>query len=423
MARILVVDDEIGIRELLSEILADEGHDVRLAENAAAARIARENERIDLVLLDIWMPETDGITLLKEWATNGLLTIPVIMMSGHGTIDTAVEATRIGAIDFLEKPIALQKLLATVKKGLTRKPAPAATGLTLAAFTRSAALRDLKKRLEQVATSSRTIMLRSAPGGLAELAARTLLSPARAWLDLSQDSTPLTLEALEEVRGGLLFVDELGRLNRLQQKNLLFAAERLARYDLRLIAATAMDPATLTSQGWDDSQLKQLFDVWLAIPSMIELRDDIPEIATHLLAQRVEAEKTPPRRFSTAALSMLRQHDWPGGYDELKNTVKSLVATALEEEIQAEEVARLFVAQGHGTPVPSGFSSEMLNLPLREARESFERIYFEHHLRIDGHNMTRLAEKTGLERTHLYRKLKDLGLRPGRKEEERNSEQ
>lgn len=423
MARILVVDDEIGIRELLSEILADEGHDVRLAEHAAAARIARENEQFDLVLLDIWMPETDGITLLKEWASNGQLTLPVIMMSGHGTIDTAVEATRIGAIDFLEKPIALQKLLATVKKGLTKKPAPAATGLTLAAFTRSAALRDLKKRLEQVAASSRTVMLRSAPGGMAELAARTLLSPARAWLDLTQDSTPLTLEALEEVRGGLLFVDELGRMNRLQQKNLIFAAERLARYDLRMIAATAMDPATLTSQGWDDNQLKQLFDVWLAIPSMVELRDDIPEIAIQLLAQRVETKEVPPRRFSPMALNILRQHDWPGGYDELKSIVKSLAAAALDEEIQAEEVTRLFVAQGHGNMIPNGFSSEMLSLPLREARESFERIYFEHHLRIDGHNMTRLAEKTGLERTHLYRKLKDLGLRSGRKEEERSTEE
>ena len=112
MAKILIVDDEVGIRELLSEILRDEGHDVLLAENAAAARAARNALRPDMVLLDIWMPDTDGITLLKEWAANGQLTMPVVMMSGHGTIDTAVEATRIGAIDYLEKPIALQKLLA-----------------------------------------------------------------------------------------------------------------------------------------------------------------------------------------------------------------------------------------------------------------------------------------------------------------------
>ncbi|MBP9712092.1 MAG: sigma-54-dependent Fis family transcriptional regulator [Sterolibacterium sp.] len=419
MAQILVVDDEMGIRELLSEILADEGHDVRLAENAAAARLAREAARPDLVLLDIWMPDTDGITLLKEWAANGQLTMPVIMMSGHGTIDTAVEATRIGALDFLEKPIALQKLLAAVKKGLTKLPAPVTSGLTLAAFTRSAALRDLRKRLEQVATSSRAVMLRSAPGGLAELTARTLQAAGKTWLDLAQDSAPLTLETLESARGGLLFVDELGRLNRLQQKNLLFAAERLARYDLRLVAATAMDTAALTHQGWEDAQLKQIFDVWLSIPSLAELRDEIPEIASHLLTQRIEAGEVPVRRFSTAALNALRQHDWPNGYDELKNTVKSLALAALDEEILAEDVTRLFVAQGHGIPLPGGFSAEILNLPLREARESFERIYFEHHLQTDGHNMTRLAEKTGLERTHLYRKLKDLGLRSGRKEEER----
>jgi DNA-binding NtrC family response regulator len=120
MANILVVDDELGIRDLLSEILNDEGHAVELAENAAQARLARQQSRPDLVLLDIWMPDTDGVTLLKEWSTGGLLTMPVIMMSGHATIDTAVEATRIGAMSFLEKPITLQKLLKAVELGLTK---------------------------------------------------------------------------------------------------------------------------------------------------------------------------------------------------------------------------------------------------------------------------------------------------------------
>jgi DNA-binding NtrC family response regulator len=120
MANILVVDDEVGIRELLSEILSDEGHAVLTAENAAIARALRQSEPPDLVLLDIWMPDTDGVTLLKEWASNGQLTMPVIMMSGHATIDTAVEATRFGALDFLEKPIALARLLAAVKNGLER---------------------------------------------------------------------------------------------------------------------------------------------------------------------------------------------------------------------------------------------------------------------------------------------------------------
>ena len=125
MARILVVDDEIGIRELLSEILYDEGHTIELAENASQARASRLRIRPDLVLLDIWMPDTDGVTLLKEWGSQGLLDMPVIMMSGHATIDTAVEATRIGAIDFLEKPITLQRLLKTVSAGLVRGRMPA----------------------------------------------------------------------------------------------------------------------------------------------------------------------------------------------------------------------------------------------------------------------------------------------------------
>src|SRR5437588_7763574 len=164
MAQILVVDDEVGIRELLSEILSDEGHSVQLAENATAARSLRAQRRPDLVLLDIWMPDADGITLLKEWATGGQLTMPVIMMSGHGTIDTAVEATRIGAMDFLEKPIALQKLLATVKRALRNPEAVAARPLGLAALGRSPVLAEAKKRLAQLAQSNVPLLLRGERG-------------------------------------------------------------------------------------------------------------------------------------------------------------------------------------------------------------------------------------------------------------------
>src|SRR5438477_700732 len=160
MAQILVVDDEIGIRELLSEILADEGHQVMLAESAGGARGIRERARPDLVLLDIWMPDTDGITLLKEWAASGQLTMPVVMMSGHGTIETAVEATRIGALDYLEKPIALQRLLATVKRALRNQEVPTAQRLSLAALGRSPVLGDLKRRLAQLAQVGTPLMLR-----------------------------------------------------------------------------------------------------------------------------------------------------------------------------------------------------------------------------------------------------------------------
>ncbi len=419
MSQILVVDDEIGIRELLSEILRDEGYDVVLAENAAAARAAREAGRPDLVLLDIWMPDSDGITLLKEWVGGGKLTMPVIMMSGHGTIDTAVEATKIGAMDFLEKPIALQKLLSAVKRALAKPPAPAASSLSLAAFARSVPLRDLRKRLEQVAAKSRIVMIKSAPGGIVELTARTLQSPGKAWIDLSLDSLPLTLEVLQAAAGGVLYAEEIGRLTRLQQKNLLFAAERLEKYGLHLAAATALDAAALLAQGWEEPQLAVLFDVWLGAPTLLELRDEIPEIATHLLAHHSESDEIPPRRLSSGALNALRQYAWPGGYGELKSAVKSLALTALEEEISAEDVMRLFFPNAAvETAAMAGLTDDVMALPLREAREVFERLYFEHHLRAEGGNITRLSEKTGLERTHLYRKLKDLGLRTPRKEED-----
>jgi len=413
MAKILIVDDEIGIRELLSEILGDEGHDVVLAENAAAARAARNAERPELVLLDIWMPDTDGITLLKEWSANGQLTMPVVMMSGHGTIDTAVEATRIGAIDYLEKPIALQKLLTAVKRGLKRPAAPGAPApLTLAAFTRSVPLRELRRRLEQIAASSRVLLLRVGTGSLAELAARSFQAEGAPWLDLSTISPPLDINQLQACHGGVLFVPELARLARTQQRNLAFALERLERYDLRLVVATDHALDALIRHGWEESLLSRLFEVSLAPPSISDVRDDLPELAAQVLLHLVEAGEVARRRFSTAALNTLRTQSWPGGYAELRAAVKSLALGTLEEEISLADVRRLLI------PSADGATGVSLDLPLREAREAFERLYFEHHLRLEGNNMTRLAEKSGLERTHLYRKLKQLGLQGGRRSEE-----
>lgn len=414
MAKILIVDDEVGIRELLSEILRDEGHDVQLAENAAAARAARNAGRPDMVLLDIWMPDTDGITLLKEWSANGQLTMPVVMMSGHGTIDTAVEATRIGAIDYLEKPIALQKLLSAVKRGLQRPPsAGTPSPLTLAAFSRSLPLRELKRRVEQIVDNSRLLLLRVAHGSLAELVARSVQAVGAPWLDLGSVSVPVDIGQLQALQGGVLFAGELARLSRAQQKNLAFVIDRLDRYDLRIVAATDRGVDALLADGWDEALLTRLFEVSLAPPSIADVKDDLPELATQILLHLVEGGEVPLRRFSSAALNQLRTQPWPGGYAELRAAVKSLALGTLEEEIGLTDVRRLLQP-----PVEATGSGISLDQPLREAREAFERMYFEHHLRLESGNMTRLAEKTGLERTHLYRKLKQLGLQAGRRHEE-----
>jgi two-component system nitrogen regulation response regulator NtrX len=420
MAQVLIVDDEMGIRELLSEILADEGHSVWLAENAAAARKLRAEKRPDLVLLDIWMPDTDGISLLKEWSASGLLTMPVVMMSGHGTIDSAVEATRIGATDFLEKPIALQKLLLTVKKALKHETVLQKKPLTLDAFARSPLLKDLKRRLEQAAAKTSVLLLKSASGSIAEICARTLQTHRTPWLDLSASSAPLTQEMLQNASGGIVFISDLAQLGKLQQMNLVFALERLERHNLQLVAASTRPMVGLVEAGWDALLVSRLGEVWVALPQISGHADDVPEIASMLLSHLAERGEVPLRHFSSGAQNSLRLHRWQGEWAELLTTVKNLALSALEEEISAEDVARILqteVAQiGMPLPLPAMFFDQ----PLREAREAFERMYFEYHLTGERGSMTRLAEKTGLERTHLYRKLKQLGLNIGRRGDERD---
>ena len=421
MAIILVVDDEVGIRELLSEILIDEGYDVRLAENAGAARRSRGELRPDLVLLDIWMPDMDGISLLKEWHAAGQLNMPVVMMSGHGTIDTAVEATRFGAFDFLEKPIVLQKLLSSVQKALKHDTPPLRPALTLEAFGRSAFIKDFKRRLEQAAAKASVLLLKGATGGMAEICARTLQPPRSPWLDLSSVSSAITQEMLEKVSGGILFVPDLAALGKMQQMNLAFAVDRLEKLNLQLIAATVRPLGSLGEAGWDSKLLTRLAEVWVAMPSLAGHADELPEIASLLLTNFVERGEVQPRRFSTGALNALRTLPWKSlpeaSWTDLYALVRNLALTALDEEISAEDVSRVMPAETGASqePVPL---SPLFDQPLREARDAFEKLYFEHHLRLEGGNMTKLAERSGLERTHLYRKLKQLDVRLGKRGEE-----
>jgi DNA-binding NtrC family response regulator len=421
MAIILVVDDEVGIRELLSEILIDEGYDVRLAENATAARRIRNELRPDLVLLDIWMPDLDGISLLKEWHAGGHLTMPVVMMSGHGTIDTAVEATRFGACDFLEKPIALQKLLSTVQKALRHEAPQQRPPLTLEAFSRSSMVKEFRRRLEQAAAKSSLLLLKGATGGMAEICARTLHTPRAPWLDLSSVSSALTQETLEKHRGGVLFVPDLSVLGKMQQLNLAFAVTHLDKCNLLLVAALGRPLATLAEAGWDSKLMARLGEVWIAMPALTGHADELPEIAGLLLSNFVERGEVPPRRFSTGALNALRTLPWgrlpEAGWTDFYLLVRNLALTSLDEEISAEDVTRV-VPPEEGDDQQLASLLPLLDQPLREARDAFEKLYFEHHLRLEGGNMTKLAERSGLERTHLYRKLKQLGVTLGRRGEE-----
>ena len=417
MRQILVVDDEIGIRELLSEILSDEGYDVQLAENAGAARAFRSQTRPDLVLLDIWMPDTDGITLLKEWASSGQLTMPVVMMSGHGTIDTAVEATRIGASDFLEKPIALQKLLATVGRAISRgeRQLPSAAGL--AVLGRTPVVQELKQRLERIAGSRGPVLLQGAPGCAFEACARVLHVPNMPWqvVDQGAQTVDTPLDLLQVARGGTLFVRDVAEFSRLEQRGLLVLLSQAERYNARVTCAATRDLSELVAAGQFDDRVFQLLGATvIRLPQLRDQRDDIPEIASVMLKDLVEQKLVPARHFSVAALNALRSHDWPGNFSELRSVVQTLANTAAGEQITLEEALRALPQ----ATAPSASASLQLDSPLRDARDAFERIYFEFHLAREGGNISRVAEVVGLERTHLYRKLKQLGVKTSRRNDE-----
>ncbi len=410
---ILVVDDEIGIRELLSEILRDEGYRVALAENAEQARAWRSQTRPDLVLLDIWMPDTDGITLLKDWASSGMLTMPVIMMSGHGTIDTAVEATRIGAFGYLEKPVPLQKLLSTVGKALRGNQSKQHSVLTLASLGRGVLITDLKKRLEQVASLKAPVLLMGEPGVGVEICARFLHRPNTPWVDpetlAALAEKPLDL--LEQARGGLLFLKDIGELNKLGQKGLLLLLSKLDKYNVRLVCATSQPLAELTAQGTFNQKLFELLSgLSIGVPALRAHREDIPELANQILSRFVESgESSSVLQFSTAALNCLRNYDWPGNFAQLTGVVHSLALTNTGDEISADAVQQAMVFP-ESTSV-STVSDIPLDLSLRDARDLFEKTYFERLIDQENGNMTRVAERAGLERTHLYRKIKLLGIK------------
>jgi two-component system nitrogen regulation response regulator NtrX len=407
---ILVVDDEIGIRELLSEILRDEGYRVALAENAGQARSWRKQARPDLVLLDIWMPDTDGITLLKEWASSGLLTMPVVMMSGHGTIDTAVEATRMGASGYLEKPVPLQKLLSTVGRALRGGQVNQRSALPLASLGKGAVITDLKKRLEQVVSLRAPLLLSSEPGTGVEVCARFLHRPNTPWVepDTLTALANAPFDLLEQAKGGLLFLKEIGDLNRLAQKGLLLLLGKLEKYNVRLVCVTSTPLAELAAQGAYDSKLYEtLSGLSISVPALREHREDIPELAAQILSRYIESGEAPLRQFSTAALNCLRNHDWPGNLAQLTGAVHSLALTCASDEISADDVKQILASSSP----PQAVGGIPLNVPLREARDMFEKTYFEQLIDQENGNMTKVAERAGLERTHLYRKLKLLGIK------------
>jgi DNA-binding NtrC family response regulator len=455
---ILVIDDEPDIRNLVREILEDEDYEVSIAENADEAREQRRHRRPDLILLDIWMPGTDGITLLKEWKEEEGLPCPVIMMSGHGTVETAVEATRLGAYDFIEKPISLAKLLLTINRALeAEKLAQENIGLKrqLPApqepIGNSAAIADLKEQIRRTAQHDTSVLITGEQGCGKQTFGRYLhqLSPRhdRPFVELAviansgdtaarelfgtEQGEKLHYGLLEQANGGTLFIEELTDLDLDIQAHLLTALESSSflriggsepvEIDVRVIAASHKNLEKEVAAGRvRDDLYYRLNVVPLAIPPLHKRPEDIPELLQYYVEQYNSRQGLPYRHFPVSVQNYLRNYPWPGNVRELQNLVQRLLILGHGAEVELSEVE---AALSGGTGEPTGEltvdSTEVwMDLPLREAREAFERHYLQQKLReVDG-NMSRLAQLVGMERTHLYRKLRALEIDPKQRDEE-----
>jgi DNA-binding NtrC family response regulator len=399
--------------------LRDEGHHVRIAENASEARDLRTNSDPDLVLLDIWMPDTDGVTLLKEWASTGQLTMPVVMMSGHGTIDTAVEATRIGAYAFLEKPIALQKLLSTVGSALAHGHGRSQRSPTFATIGKSAAAEQLRRQIENVRQLRSSVLFVAEAGAGADQCARLLQQSEAPWIEISGarqfDKFRHELAGLSAQR--VVYVHDVHELSLEQQRVLLSMFEVFDRSGVRLLSSTSTSLPDRIADGAFDSRLYSvLAGTIVRVPCLRERSEDVPELVDLLLARSIESRETPPHTFSMAALNMLRNYHWPGNLVQLQSVVQTCAQLASGSEIDTADVTNALAVLD--APLPVTHDPLILDRDLRAARDDFERMYFEFHLSRGDGNMSRVANRVGLERTHLYRKLKQLGIKLPRRSEE-----
>jgi two-component system nitrogen regulation response regulator NtrX len=419
---ILIVDDEVGIRELLSEILQDEGYRVATAENAGEARRYRQRQQPALVLLDIWMPDTDGVTLLREWGAAGLVTMPVIMMSGHGTIETAVEATKIGAFDFLEKPIGLSKLLTTISRAFKTAAAKEPRRISLSTLGTGAAIRETERALEEIASTHRAVLIVGEPGTGHDIAARALQTADAPFVVLGNGARFLNnpLSLIEEAHEGILYCPEIGQYSKTEQKGLAFLLGKLEKHNVTLVATSAEPLGNLATEGkFDAALLSELSACAVMLPPLRARRDDIPPLIERYWHESKTGDRASPllAALPPAALTALTNAHWPGNLDHLAGVVENL--QVVRGEITADHVKRLLgEAAAPNRAVAPEITARFFELPLREAREAFERIYFEQLLGREQSNMSKVAEKAGLERTHLYRKLKQLNIRFSRRGED-----
>ena len=443
---VLVVDDELDIRELIREILSEEGYDVTVASSASEANRKRSKKEFDLILLDIWMPETDGISLLKQWSEEENLNSEVVMMSGHGTVDTAIESTHLGASNFVEKPLSIAKLLRTVEGALKERkkktnPKRSIDNASFVSIGHSDLLKDFRKELSRVAKVDSSILIIGEDGTGREAYANYVHNISDRSMNncITLDSSSLSEEVLkDEILGsGKSEKITLGIIDKLQNGTLIL--KNLAEFNLnaQLIINNILETNIFNINGGkekiqcnfrtiaivNENYLNQVREGRLKrelisnlniqtikVHPLREHAEDIPDFIKFYTDQLSEAQELTYRRFTVAAQNRLRNFPWPGNHIELKNIIERLLVKGITDDVTLDETEEELKKEIDKDPVESLIKQDLLSLPLKEAREQFEKAYLQQQLILCDGKVGKLAKRVGVERTHLYRKLKSLQI-------------
>ncbi len=450
---ILIVDDEKDIRDLIAGILEDEGHGTRLAANSDECLTAIEKRRPTLIFLDIWMQQSrlDGLALL-DVVKKQHPDLPVVIISGHGNVETAVSAIKRGAYDYIEKPFKADRLIVLAERALEAsklkrevKELRERSGASQDMMGTSSAVNQLRQQIDRIAPTNSRILITGPSGSGKEMAARLIhqtslratgpfvvlnaaaITPERMEIELfgtEQDGgSNRKIGALEEAHGGTLYLDEVADMPRETQSKILrvLVEQSFSRVggavkvqvDVRVVSSTARD---LTREIQDGRFREDLFHrlavVPLRVPSLAERREDIPHLVDHFMDQISRTSGLPIRRIGDDAMAVLQAHDWPGNIRQLRNNVERLMILT-RGDAEAVITADLLPAEiGSMLPaLPTSTGGEhLMSLPLRDAREIFEREYLVAQINRFGGNISRTAEFVGMERSALHRKLKSLGV-------------
>jgi len=404
--KLLIVDDEKDIRDSLKDILMDEGYEIFLAENALEAKKIKLSQKMDLILLDIWMPDIDGLSLLKEWASNNEINCPVIMMSGHGTIDTAIEATKIGATDFLEKPISLQKLLKTISSSLKSSVELKKIDKTFFEECNLKFIKDIEAEINRLKTKDLVAFVGNKTNFIEIL------------LSILFSTNYYLVNKVSNINKNLLNLIQTSGLKFILFDNCLNGAIKYKDYQKlfnELIANKIKIIFLEKERAVINSFLKnEKKSVIFEAPKLSNDRDLIPDLSNALLTFHLN--KNPNISFKvidSSALNTLRNKAEIESMDQLDEIIISLIKTSDSELIDKDHVDALF--NRHNTSIDQKNNTELIidflfEKPLKESRDLFETMYLKHHLS-QNKSITSLSKKTGIERTHLYRKLKHLGIK------------